>query len=105
MRILIAEDDPVTSRRLQGLAEAWGYEVSVTTEGRWTLGGLEGGEGPRLVLLDWVMPGMAGVQICDALRHRTGGDEIYIIMLTARHTREDMMAGFEAGVDDFLVKP
>jgi phosphoserine phosphatase RsbU/P len=105
MRILIADDDPVTSYRLKGLAETWGYEVSTTADGTATLDALERGDAPRLVLLDWVMPGIGGPQICEAVRRRDGGDAIYIIMLTARHTREDMVAGFDAGVDDFLVKP
>lgn len=105
MRILIADDDAVTARRLQVLAEAWGYEPIVTSDGPSTLRLLESASAPRLMLLDWVMPGIAGLQICGTLRQRADGETFYIIMLTARRAHEDMVAGFEAGVDDFLVKP
>ena len=105
MRILIADDDPVTSHRLRILAGAWGYDTVATSDGHSTLEILNGNNAPPLVLLDWMMPGMAGPQICGAVRRRTGGESIYIIMLTARHRHEDMVAGFDAGVDDFLVKP
>jgi DNA-binding response OmpR family regulator len=105
MRILIAEDDPVTSHRLKALAASWGYEATVTADGPSTLETLNGHDAPPLVLLDWMMPGIAGPQICGAVRRRGGGESIYIIMLTARQRPEDMLAGFDAGVDDFLVKP
>jgi sigma-B regulation protein RsbU (phosphoserine phosphatase) len=105
MRILIADDDPVTSLRLKALAENWGYEPLMTRDGPSTLRMLETEGAPRLVLLDWIMPGIAGLQICNTLRRRTGGDAFYIVMLTARQAHADMVAGFDAGVDDFLVKP
>jgi len=105
MRILIADDDPVTSHRLKVLAEGWGYEVVLTSDGPSTVRALDEASAPRLVLLDWVMPGMAGLQICQMLRQRDDGKGIYVIMLTARHAHEDMVAGFDAGVDDYLVKP
>ncbi len=105
MRILIADDDPVTAHRLRVLAETWGYEVTSTEDGPSTLAVLQGEGGPPLVLLDWMMPGIGGLQVCDEIRRSGRGDGLYIIMLTARHTSEDMVAGFDAGVDDFLVKP
>lgn len=105
MRVLIADDDPITSHRLKALAEKWGYEVSVTTDGPATLAALDAADAPQLILLDWVMPGIGGLQICKQLRSRESGQAMYIIMLTARDTHDDMVAGFDAGVDDFLVKP
>lgn len=105
MRVLIADDEPVTCHRLRALVESWGYEVSVTTDGPSTLAALRAPDAPGLVLLDWMMPGIGGLQICDDIRHGASSDAMYIIMVTARHTRQDMMAGFDAGVDDFLVKP
>jgi phosphoserine phosphatase RsbU/P len=105
MRILIADDDAVTSRRLEGLATSWGYEVVTTADGPSTLRELEADDAPGLILLDWVMPGLDGVDVCRSLRSRDRNRATYIIMLTARGGREDMMAGFEAGADDFLVKP
>lgn len=105
MRVLIADDDIVTSRRLRGLAEAWGYEAVVTTDGPSTVATLERPDPPRLILLDWVMPGIDGVSICEWIRQQPDGQQSYVIMLTSRSTHRDMVAGFAAGADDFLVKP
>jgi phosphoserine phosphatase RsbU/P len=105
MRVLIADDDAVTSRRLQGLATGWGYDVTMTTDGPTTLRALQDDNAPALVLLDWVMPGIDGVEVCRALRGSDQGRMTYVIMLTARGGRDDMMEGFEAGADDFLAKP
>jgi sigma-B regulation protein RsbU (phosphoserine phosphatase) len=105
MRVLIADDDVVTSRRLRGLAESWGYEVVTASDGPSTLTALQDENAPRLVLLDWVMPGVDGVEVCQSIRRREDGQSTYIIMLTARSGHDDMVAGFAAGVDDFLVKP
>lgn len=105
MRVLIADDDIVTARRLKGLTESWGYDVVSATDGPSTLFALEHEHAPRLVLLDWVMPGLDGVEVCKAIRSRPDGDNVYIIMLTSRGAPEDMVAGFEAGADDFLAKP
>jgi sigma-B regulation protein RsbU (phosphoserine phosphatase) len=105
MRVLIADDDLVTSRRLRGLAEAWGYDVVTAADGPSTLTALQCDDAPRLVLLDWVMPGLDGVRVCQSIREREGGENVYVIMLTAKTGHQDMVAGFDAGVDDFLVKP
>ena len=105
MRVLIADDDAVTARRLRGLAESWDYDVTVTTDGPSTLAVLENADPPRLVLLDWVMPGMDGIDVCQRIRQRDDGQHAYVIMLTARGEHDDMVAGFAAGADDFLVKP
>jgi len=105
MRILIADDDPVTSRRLTGLATSWGYDVLTTADGPSTLAILQGQQPPRLVLMDWVMPGIDGVQVCRSLRGREDGQGTYVIMLTAKGGHEDMVEGFDAGADDFLIKP
>lgn len=105
MRVLIADDDAVTARRLRGLAESWNYDVTLATDGPSTLAALDGPDAPRLVLLDWVMPGIDGIGVCNRIRQRDDGQLAYVIMLTARGEHEDMVAGFAAGVDDFLVKP
>ncbi|HYB97152.1 MAG TPA: response regulator transcription factor [Vicinamibacterales bacterium] len=105
MRVLIVDDDVVTARRLRGLAESWGYDVVAAADGPTALLALQGANAPRLVLLDWMMPGIAGVDVCRAIRQSEHGDTTYVIMLTARDGREDMVAGFDAGVDDFLAKP
>lgn len=105
MRVLIAEDNVVTAARLRGLIQSWGYDVVTTTDGPATLAALESADAPRLVLLDWVMPGMDGVEVCQWIRQRADGQHAYVIMLTARGEHKDMVEGFAAGADDFLVKP
>jgi DNA-binding response OmpR family regulator len=104
MRVLVADDDLVTAKRLQALAESWGYEVIAATDGPSALQVLQGENPPRLALLDWVMPGVDGVEICRSLRAGEG-ESTYVIMLTARHGPGDVVAGFDAGADDYLVKP
>jgi sigma-B regulation protein RsbU (phosphoserine phosphatase) len=105
MRVLIADDDVVTSRRLEGLASSWGYTVVTAADGPSTLLALESDDAPGLVLLDWVMPGRDGVDICRSMRARVGGQAPYIIMLTGKGGHDSMMEGFDAGADDFLAKP
>lgn len=99
MRVLIADDDAVTARRLRGLAESWDYEATVTTDGPSTLAILENPDPPRLVLLDWVMPGMDGIDVCQRIRQLGDGQHAYVIMLTARGEHDDMLAGFAARQD------
>lgn len=105
MRVLVADDDPVTTLRLRGLAESWGYTVTTAADGLTALELLQAEDAPRLALLDWVMPGLDGIEVCRELRSRRPGEDTYVIMLSARHDRSDVVAGFEAGADDYLIKP
>jgi DNA-binding response OmpR family regulator len=105
MRILIAEDDPVTRRLLEGLLRSWGHEVSVSHDGACALERLQSADAPQLALLDWMMPGLDGPQVCRALRQRADSQSTYLILLTSRADRTDVIAGLEAGADDYLVKP
>ena len=105
MRVLVADDDPVTTLRLRGLAESWGYAVTTAADGVTALALLQAEDPPRLALLDWVMPGLAGIEVCRELRSRQPGEGTYVIMLSARHDRSDVVAGFDAGADDYLIKP
>jgi len=105
MRALIVEDDPVSRRALKAYLSKADYEVVVATDGleAWAL--LERPDAPRLVLLDWMMPRMDGIQLCRKIRQRAESFYIYIVMLTARSQRQDILDGLEAGVDDYLTKP
>ena len=105
MRALIAEDDPVSCRLLKAYLSKADYEVVVATDGleAWTL--LQRPDAPRLVILDWMMPRMDGIQLCRKIRQRAESFYIYIVMLTARTQRQDILDGLEAGVDDYLTKP
>lgn len=105
MRVLIADDDTVTVARLKGLVASWGFDPVVARDGLAAVAALSGEDPPRLVLLDWMMPGQSGVEICRWLRVRDGGAGTYVILLTAKDGHADMVLGFDAGADDFLVKP
>jgi diguanylate cyclase (GGDEF)-like protein len=105
MRILVAEDDSITRRLLQAHLLKWGHELSVCVTGdeAWDILSREGA--PRLAVLDWMMPGKDGVTICRELRRLTNRAYTYIILLTARTRKEDVIEGLEAGADDYIVKP
>jgi predicted signal transduction protein with EAL and GGDEF domain len=105
MRILIADDDALTRRILQNTLERAGYEVVAVQDGRMALECLASKAGPRLALLDWLMPGLNGLEVCREIRRHSEYPYIYMIVLTARTSKEDIVRGFEAGADDYLTKP
>ncbi|RME24307.1 MAG: DNA-binding response regulator [Deltaproteobacteria bacterium] len=105
MRVLVAEDDAVSRRMMQLLLERWGYEAIVAEDGQKALDVLTGDNPPRLVLLDWMMPGLDGIELCKRIRSRQEGDEFYVVMVTAREDKRDVVAGLECGADDYVVKP
>lgn len=105
MRALIAEDDSISRRMLEAFLVKWGYEVLVATEGEEAWGILQGNDAPRLAVLDWMMPGRDGIDICRSVRQRKGRPYVYIILLTARGQKEDIVEGLEAGADDYVTKP
>jgi two-component system copper resistance phosphate regulon response regulator CusR len=104
-RILVAEDDPVSRRLLEVFLVKWGYEVVLATTGLEALQFLERMDAPRLALLDWMMPGMEGVQVCRKLREFKDRPYVYVLLLTARTQKEDLLHGLESGADDYLTKP
>jgi two-component system, cell cycle response regulator len=104
-RILIAEDDPVSRRILQTFLVKWGYEVVVAEDGTQALALLERLDFPRLAVLDWMMPGLEGPQVCERIRKESNRAYIYILLLTARNQKEDILQGLESGADDYLTKP
>lgn len=105
MRVLIAEDDPVSRRVLQSALLKWGYEVEIACDGREALERLGREDSPRLAVLDWMMPEIDGLQICQELRKRDEEPYVYTILLTAKAQRDDLLTGLHAGADDYLVKP
>jgi two-component system, cell cycle response regulator len=104
-RVLIAEDDPVSCHILKSFLVKWDYDVSVVSNGTEALQILESDDAPRLAVLDWMMPGMEGVQICQRLRERKGHPYVYALLLTARSEKRDLLRGLELGADDYLTKP
>ncbi len=105
LRILAAEDNPVFQSMLKTMLTRWGYEVIIAKDGNEAWSILESGEAPRLVLLDWMMPGMDGVEICRRVRSADREPYIYIVLLTARTESQDLVEGMDAGADDYLTKP
>ena len=105
MKILVAEDDPVSRRLRESLLLKWGHRVVVTANGdeAWQL--LSAEHPPTFLILDWMMPGMDGSDICKRLRLRPNAPPTYVILLTARNRKEDIVAGLEAGADDYVIKP
>jgi two-component system, cell cycle response regulator len=104
-RVLIAEDDAVSRRVLQAFLAKWGYEVVTAENGRTALEILQRRDAPRLAVLDWMMPEIEGVQVCEQLRQLGNHPYIYILLLTARGQKEDLLKGLEMGADDYLTKP
>lgn len=106
MRILIAEDAVVSRRLLQQCLQQWGYDVVVASNGAeaWQL--FSAGDHPfPIVISDWMMPEMDGLDLIRRIRANSGSNYVYTILLTAKSEREDVVAGMEAGADDFLRKP
>jgi two-component system cell cycle response regulator len=105
MQILIAEDDPVSRRVLQVTLEKWDYQVVAACDGAqaWEL--LQEAGAPRLAILDWMMPGLSGPEVCANLRRQAKEPYTYLLLLTARTQKQDLVEGMEAGADDYITKP
>ncbi len=103
-RLLLVEDDPALSELLEFRFKAEGYAVSVTADGDEALL-LAAEEAPDLVVLDWMIEGTSGIEVCRRLRRDKSTAHVPIIMLTARETEDDRIRGLETGADDYLTKP
>ena len=105
MKIFIAEDDKVSRRLLEAQLGKWGHEMVAVGDGVSAWEALRRPEAPALVILDWMMPGIDGLEVCRRLRGTPDGNRFYIIILTAKGLREDIVAGLSAGANDFVMKP
>jgi len=105
MKILIVEDDPVSRRLLESFLSGWGHDVQLAVNGREAWAILQNPDAPNLVVSDWMMPEMDGLELCRRIRATGKSGYIYFIILTAKEKKEDMVKGLEAGADDLLVKP
>lgn len=105
MDILLAEDDPIAQEITQHAVTSWGYSLQIATDGDQAWEILQTATTPRLVLLDWSMPGLSGLEVCQRVRASASLKSIYIIVLTASAGRDNMLACLAAGADDFLEKP
>ena len=105
MRILIADDELMSRRLLEKTLQRAGYEVSAVENGQLAADELCKPDGPRLALLDWIMPELDGPGVCRAVRKRKDQSYVYMILLTSKEKKEDVVAGLESGADDYLTKP
>jgi two-component system cell cycle response regulator len=105
VRVLIADDDPVARLLLQKTLERSGYEVISVGDGRLAAEQLSQSDGPRIALLDWVMPELDGPGVCRAIRSQPERGYVYLVLLTSRESKEDIVVGLESGADDYLTKP
>jgi two-component system, cell cycle response regulator len=105
MKILIAEDDPVFRQLLKHMLSMWGYDVVEARDGNEAFEALQAEDAPRLAILDWMMPGMEGIEVCRKVREELQEPYTYIILLTANQQDEYLVTGMEAGADDYISKP
>lgn len=105
MKALIADDDFTYRRMLEALLAKWGYDLVVTSDGDAAWQVLHAPDAPQLAILDWMMPGKDGVEICRQLRESSQSDPKYIILLTSKGDKKDIVSGLDAGADDYITKP
>ena len=105
MRILIADDDSTSRLVLAGVLAKTGHEVIVTEDGSQAWEAMRQPDAPKLAILDWEMPGLSGVDVCRRIRAVPTDHPPYLIILTSRGEKADIVAGLEAGADDYLAKP
>lgn len=105
MKILLAEDDAISRMLLQRTLQRAGYEVAAVEDGSQALAELSKEDPPRLALLDWIMPGKDGIEVCREVRQGRDHPYTYLILLSSRETKQDIVQGLESGADDYLTKP
>ncbi len=105
MKILVADDDPVSRRLAEKMLKNFGYEVIAVANGREAVRELSVTGGPRLALIDWMMPELDGLGVCREVRNKQDQSYVYILLLTSKQSSEDVVEGLRAGADDYLTKP
>jgi PleD family two-component response regulator len=105
VKILVADDDPVSRRMIERMLQQSGYEVVTVKDGRQAADELSKQNGPRLALIDWMMPELDGPGVCREMRSRHDNSYVYILLLTSKQSSQNIVEGLEAGADDYLTKP
>ena len=105
MKILIAEDEPLSRRLLQHVLTEHGHEVIVTSDGVQAWDVLQADDAPHLAVIDWMMPGLTGLQLCNLVHEAPDADLKYLILLTAKGEKADIVRGLAAGANDYVTKP
>lgn len=104
-KILVAEDNPVVRKGLNNFLVKWGYEPVEVDNGDTAWNTLETDPEITLAILDWNIPGLSGMQVCQRIRMRAGGPYVYTVIFSARSSIEEQVLALEGGADDYLVKP
>lgn len=105
MKILLADDEPIARTMLEHWLTGWGYEVVTVRDGEAALNALAADPTLRLAIIDWVMPKVDGIEVCRQIRSRAPEPYVYVVLLTAKDDKSDIIEGLDAGADDYLVKP
>jgi two-component system, cell cycle response regulator len=105
MKVLVADDEPMSRRLIEASLERWQYEVVVARDGCEAYDILQQHDAPKLAVLDWMMPGMDGLELCRQIRTRQAEPYTYIVLLTAKQQHSDVIEGLDAGADDYVIKP
>jgi phosphoserine phosphatase RsbU/P len=105
VKILIAEDEPLSRRLLQHVLTEHGHEVIVTSDGIQAWEVLQADDAPHLAIVDWMMPGLTGLQLCNLVHQAPDADLKYLILLTAKGDKADIVRGLAAGANDYVTKP
>lgn len=104
MLVLLVDDDPVTRLLCERMVASLGYRTLSAADGE-TGWSLYQQHGPDVIISDWVMPGMSGVDLCQRVRRLPGSSYTYFVLLTSLNERKDFLTGMRAGADDYLTKP
>ncbi|TQD24368.1 PleD family two-component system response regulator [Methanolobus vulcani] len=105
MKILVADDGLTSRTMLSAAINGWGHETITAADGNEVWAIMQKDNAPKLLILDWMMPGINGVELCRKLRSKMPNDAIYIILLTSKSNPQDIAEGLEAGADDYIIKP
>ena len=105
LKVLVAEDDPIFRRLLQNRLQNWGYQVIIVRDGAEAWQILQQPDAPGLLILDWMMPAIDGLELCRRIRKNQNGTYQYILLLTGKDDKQDLIDGLNAGADDYLTKP
>src|SRR5690349_3705211 len=100
MKVLVADDDAINLRIIRAFLEKWSFEVVVAADGKQAWEILQLPDAPRLAVIDWVMPGFDGLELCRTIRAQLQSHYVYVILLTGKAQQREIIAGLEAGADD-----
>lgn len=105
MKILVADDDPCGIDVLAAVLRVAGHQCVLASDGHEAWGALQSPDPPQIAFLDWMMPGLDGLEVCRRIRARGGSEYTYVTIVSARNKHQDIIYGFESGADDFITKP